>query len=147
MTTQRQVQFRDLQNALNQWIGFDYLLTGPTPAKPTFPPYDIVRKGDDYNIIIALAGYKADDISITHKENVLYIESARLESPGVPLKAEDEVEYLHRGIAKRSFKLTFNLSPEVEVLGSTLVDGILTTHLHRVVPEAKLPKKIPIISG
>lgn len=139
MTTQKQL--RDLQDALNQWIGFDHILTNPISAKPTFPPYDIIRKEDDYSIIIALAGYKADDITITHKEHSLLVESNKLDSTSVA-----DVEYVHKGIAKRSFKLSFNLSSEVIVDGSTLSDGILTIKLHKVVPETNQPKTIPIIS-
>lgn len=133
------------QNLLDHWIGLDHFFNTPSFQKPTFPPYDIVREGDDYSIIMALAGYTVEDVSVTHVENTLVIESMKK----TITKSEDTIkqEFLHKGIAKRSFKLVFNLSPEVKIDGSTLVNGILTINMHREVPEAKLPKQIPVIAG
>lgn len=141
MTAQK--QFYELHELLNQCIGFDFLHAAPVSRKITFPPHDIFRNGENYNIVIALAGYKASDISITHQDGILLVESAKLE----PRQLPEGTEILHRGIAQRSFKLSFNLSPDIIVDGSILADGILTITLHRVIPESKQPKRIPIISG
>ncbi len=140
---QNLTSINNLQNLLDHWVGLDHFLTLPTHQKASFPPYDIIRKGDDYSVVVALAGYKADDITITHQEDVLVIESQKS-----PTKTPvDTKEYVHKGIAKRSFKLSFNLSPEVVIDGSSLADGMLTINMHRVIPEAKKPKTIPINIG
>lgn len=134
---------RDFSNLLDHWVGLDHFLTLPTYQKASFPPYDIIRKEDEYAIVVALAGYKADDITVTLKDDVLVIESQKTPE-GTTFEPKD---YIHKGIAKRSFKLSFNLSPEVVIDGSTLADGMLTINMHRIIPEAKQPKQIPIISG
>ena len=132
------------QQLLNDhWIGLDHLLNRPTYTKTSFPPYDIIRSGEDYTIVVALAGYKADDLSISYYDNTLAIKS----SQSITSEKSDKTEYVHKGIAKRSFTLSFNLSPEVVIDGSTLNDGMLTINMHRVLPESKLPKSIPIIVG
>ena len=136
----QQPHLRDIQNLLDHWVGLDHFLNLPTHQKASFPPYDIIRNEDEYSVVVALAGYKADDITITHQENVLIIESQKAPEG----TKEDVKDYIHKGIAKRSFKLSFNISPQVVIDGSTLTDGILTVNMHRVIPESKLPKTIPI---
>jgi molecular chaperone IbpA len=51
---------------------------------------------------------------------------------------------LHRGIATRAFKQTFNLADHVKVTGADLDNGLLTIDLQREVPEALKPRKIEI---
>ena len=46
-----------------------------------------------------------------------------------------EQEYMHRGVATRTFARGFNLSDDVEVGEVTYVDGMLTINLHKVIPE------------
>ena len=66
------------QQLLNDhWIGLDHLLNRPTYTKTSFPPYDIIRSGEDYTIVVALAGYKADDLSISYYDNTLAIKSSQ----------------------------------------------------------------------
>jgi len=57
------------------------------------------------------------------------------------------VEFLHRGIATRGFKQTFNLADYVRVVGASLDNGLLTVELKREVPEALKPRRIAIASG
>ena len=53
-------------------------------------------------------------------------------------------QYLHRGIATRAFKQTFNLADHVKVSGANLDNGLLTIELVREVPEAMKPRRIEI---
>ena len=52
-----------------------------------------------------------------------------------------EREYVHRGLALRSFKRAWTLSEDVEVSNVEFVDGILSVVLDRIVPE-KHQKKL-----
>ena len=61
--------------------------------------------------------------------------------------AEKGVEYLHRGIAQRSFEHRFQLADHVKVVGANLRNGLLDVELAREVPEAMKPRKIEIGSG
>lgn len=62
-------------------------------------------------------------------------------------KANDQGgEYLHRGIAGRSFQRRFELADHVKVTGANLADGLLTVDLKREVPEEMKPRLIEIKS-
>lgn len=120
---------------------FDTLATDTTQAKPSFPPYDILKKGDDnYHIVIAIAGYNESDIEITLENDRLKV-AGKHENP-----AEDGTTYLHRGIAKRAFELSFRLADHMKVKDAGMVNGLLTIHIFREVPEAKKPQTIVINS-
>ena len=60
---------------------------------------------------------------------------------------EEGRQYLHRGIAARSFKQTFNLADHVKVTGASIDNGLLTVELKREVPEALKPRRIAIATG
>lgn len=51
---------------------------------------------------------------------------------------------LHRGIANRSFKQSFDLADHLKVVGAQLINGLLTIGLVREVPEARKPRRIDI---
>ena len=59
-------------------------------------------------------------------------------------KAKLSNEYLHRGIAERSFTKQFRLADNMEVKNADLRDGLLTVNLYREIPEAEKPKQIKI---
>ena len=59
----------------------------------------------------------------------------------------EEGQYLHRGLANRAFKQTFNLAEHVKVLNANLENGVLTIALKREVPEALKPRRIEISSN
>lgn len=104
-----------------------------------YPPYNIVKTGDEtYEIQIAAAGFRQDQIDVEVKDSQLVVQG------GQGTEARPEVEYLHHGISNRSFIRTFQLSDYVEVKEAVMKDGILTVKLERMIPEAMKPKKIAI---
>jgi HSP20 family molecular chaperone IbpA len=63
-----------------------------------FPPYNIEKAGENtYRIVVALAGWKPDDIELVADGNRLVVR-------GSPKKIEGEKTYLHRGHTKRAFE-------------------------------------------
>jgi molecular chaperone IbpA len=56
-------------------------------------------------------------------------------------------EYMHQGIAARSFERQFNLEDHVEVEGASFENGLLQIELARKIPEAMKPRKIEIGAG
>ena len=107
---------------------------------PNFPPYNIVKKGDNkYDIEIALAGYSKDDVEVGLENGVLSIKSKETKTD-----KKDEVEILHKGIAKRYFSKSFTIADDVEVKGAELKDGLLKVSLERIVPESKKARTIEI---
>jgi len=104
-----------------------------------YPPYDIVKTGDEhYEIRIAAAGFRQDEIEVEVKDGQLVVQG------GHKSEIRPEVEYLHHGISNRSFVRTFSLSDYVEVKAAVMKDGILTVKLEREIPEAMKPKKIAV---
>lgn len=100
-------------------------------------PFNIVQVEDDvYEIELALAGFKEDEISISVKDRHLVVEG----------KVADKTErtYLHRGLAMRDFKHGFTLGQYLEVKGAEFVDGLLRIRCVREVPEAAKPRQIEI---
>lgn len=103
-----------------------------------YPPYDIIKTGDEtYEIRVAAAGFRQDEIDVEVKDGQLLIQS---NGQGIA----DGVEYLHHGISSRSFVRSFALSEYVEVLDAVMRDGILAVRLERKIPEGLKPKKIQV---
>ena len=92
---------------------------------------------DQYRITMALAGFTQDEIELTQHDTTLLVS-------GQKKAQEGEHQYLHRGIAGRGFRQTFNLAEHVKVAGATMENGLLTVELQREVPEALKPRRIPI---
>jgi molecular chaperone IbpA len=108
-----------------------------TAASGNYPPYDIVRTGDEtYEIRVAIAGFRPAEIDVEFHEGLLTIRSNRSDTT--------EIEYLYHGISNRDFVRTWTLGEYVEVRDARFQDGILTVGLERVVPESQKPRKIAI---
>ena len=124
-------------------VGFDRLfdmLDQATRVEPmtNWPPYNIEKVGDDqYRITMAVAGFSPDEINLVQQENTLLVEARKHPEP-------EGVQVLHRGIATRSFRQTFNLADYVKVSGANLENGLLVIDLVREVPEAMKPRRIEI---
>jgi molecular chaperone IbpA len=89
---------------------------------------------------MAVAGFSPDEIDLVQQENVLLVAGQKHPDP-------EGVQVLHRGIATRAFKQTFNLADHVKVTGANLENGLLVVELEREVPEALKPRRIEIASG
>jgi molecular chaperone IbpA len=124
------------------FIGFDTIfdkLEQINKANVTnYPPYNLIKTGEDtYLIELAVAGFDEDDFDIELHDGVLTIKAEVGES-GV------DTNYLHKGIAARSFVRKFTLADTIEVGGVSLHQGMLTIRLNNVIPDEKKPKKILI---
>ena len=121
-------------------LGFDRLVEDfQSFNNAGYPPYNVEKSGDDkYQITIALAGFVREDLTIDVQEGTLTVsgEKAEVET--------DEIEYLHRGIANRSFTRNWSLAEYVEVIEAKMENGMLYISLERIVPEEKKPKTIKI---
>ena len=128
-------------------VGFDHLFRlidamSENGDGNTYPPYNIVRTGENaYEITVAVAGFAEDELTIEAKENSLTIKGAK--SNG----ADDERTFLHRGIAQRGFERRFQLADFVEVEGAELKDGLLRVSLVRNLPERMKARVVEITNG
>ena len=122
---------------------FDRLDSLTAQETKTYPPYNIERLDEEaWRVSVAVAGFSKGDISIEAADNSLVIKG------GKDPQADTETrEFLHRGIAERSFELRFQLGDHVEVRNAELVNGLLHVELKREVPENKKPRQIEINAG
>jgi molecular chaperone IbpA len=124
-------------------VGFDRLfsmLDQVARVEPTtqWPPYDIEKASEtEYRITMAVAGFSQDEIELTQHDTTLLVTGQKKDKDGAR-------EYLHRGIAGRAFRQTFNLADHVKVTGASLENGLLSVELKREVPEALKPRRIAI---
>ena len=132
----------DLEKALGITVGFDSMFdklfddVERNGNVTGFPPYNIRKDQDDlYTIEMAVAGFSKDDIEAELKDGVLTVSSKN---------EKEEGEYLHRGIAKRSFSKSFTLADDMVIQSADLVNGMLTIILERIIPEEKKPRIIEI---
>ncbi|WVT77172.1 Hsp20 family protein (plasmid) [Sinorhizobium chiapasense] len=124
-------------------VGFDRifdLLENASLNTDSGPPYDIVKLGEDaYRIVIAVAGFTEDELTVTHEANMLVVNGAKSEN--------EEVQYLHQGlVAPTSFERRFELADYVTVEGAKLENGLLVITLKKEVPEEMKPRRIAIRS-
>ena len=122
-------------------LGFDHIerLLERTAKADAYPPYNIEHdEPDRLRITLAVAGFKADDLSITIEDNQLVIRG-RMSDPA-------DKTFLHRGIASRQFQRSFVLAEGIDVLGAELRHGLLTIELERPRLESVV-RTIPIRSA
>lgn len=139
MTTLGQISFGPL---LPSTIGIERILDSLerdfNKAVPTYPPHNIVKIDDyTYELEIAVAGFKKEELDIEVKENVLTVKGRTNES-------RNNVNYVHKGIATRAFTRQFTISDTTEVDSAEIVDGILKITLKNIIDESKKLRKIPI---
>ena len=94
-----------------------------------YPPYNIIKHDEaNYEIEIALAGFKADEIEVSTEQNILRVAS-KVE------KRDSERTYLHKGLSKRSFTNSWQLADDVRLSTVDFADGLLTISLEKIIPE------------
>jgi molecular chaperone IbpA len=116
---------------------FDLLDETRRGAEETYPPYDIVRTEENrYEITLALAGFGADEVTITAEQNVLTVEGKKAR--------REQQQYLYQGISSRPFRRSFRLADHVQVKGAAFDNGLLKIALVHEIPEAMKPRHIAI---
>lgn len=136
----------DLSPLFRSTVGFDHLArmldtaARIDEAAVSYPPYNIEKMGEDsYGITMAVAGFSEEDLEIVTQNHTLVV-------TGRAKKDDGSVQYLHRGIAGRSFERRFELADHIRVKDASLVNGLLHIDLVREVPEAMRPRTIKIES-
>ena len=94
-----------------------------------YPPYNLVQISNvESRLELALAGFKKDEVKVYTQDGKLFVS-------GEKENKETETNYVHRGVAQRSFTRAWTLSDETEVRSVVFEDGLLTVVLGKVVPE------------
>lgn len=141
--TQRRITTSSIPNLYSATIGFDKLMSAldaqlNASSTGNWPPYNVAQIDENHYVVtVAVAGFGMENLEITRDKNILRID-------GTPPSGEDEVVYLHKGIAGRAFRREFTLADHIEIADASLELGMLNIHLTRIVPEELQPKRIAI---
>ena len=93
-----------------------------------YPPYNLVTVSNvESRLELALAGFKKNEVNVYTQDGKLFVEGQREDG-------ETGTEYVHRGVAQRSFTRSWTLSDETEVRSVSFEDGLLSITLGRIVP-------------
>jgi len=102
---------------------------GVGSVNEAYPPYNLVKESEvKWRIEMALAGWSKDEIEVSTETNVLLVRSKTA-------KAKGEEEYMHRGVATRTFARGFNLADDVEIKDVKFENGMLVINLQKIVPD------------
>ena len=100
-----------------------------TETITNYPPYNLIQVNNtESRLEIALAGFIKEEVHVYTEYGKLFVE-------GKKKNKEKESEYVHQGLAQRSFNRAWTLSDDYEVRDVLLEDGLLTVKLGKVVPE------------
>jgi molecular chaperone IbpA len=135
----------DLNKLTPHVVGFDRLFdemdrmfANSNQTNGGYPPYNIRKNDNLFQIEIALAGVTREDITITTENGELIISYN-------PEDIESETtEWIHKGIAQRKFTRVWKLADDVVVKGATMENGMLYIELERIIPEEKKSRQIDI---
>jgi molecular chaperone IbpA len=95
-----------------------------------YPPYNLVQISNvESRLELALAGFSKKEVLVYTQDGKLFIEGQKEDK-------ETDTNYLHKGLAQRSFTRTWTLADDTEVSSVNFEDGLLTVILGRIVPES-----------
>ena len=88
----------------------------------TYPPFNIIQENNHESTLeIALAGFKKKEVKVYTEHGKLIVEGKKEE--------KKENEYVHRGMAQRSFQRGWQLTDDVEIKEVSFEDGLLSISL------------------
>ena len=112
-------------------IGIDDYLNRfwETESQTNYPPYNLVYLSNhESRLEVALAGFKKEEVKVFTEFGKLYIEGKKEESENVG-------EFVHKGLAQRSFQRVWTVTDDTEIGSVEFADGLLTVELKKIVPE------------
>ena len=112
-------------------IGMDDYLNRFWESETTsnYPPYNIVQVNNvESRLEIALAGFKKKEVKVYTEFGKLFVEVKKEES-------KVDGDFVHKGLAQRSFTRVWTVSDDTEVRGVEFTDGLLVVQLGKIVPD------------
>jgi len=91
-----------------------------------YPPYNLIQVSNvESRLELALAGFRKAEVNVYTQDGKLFIEGQKEDK-------ETGTNYIHRGMAQRSFTRSWTLSDETEVRSVEFEDGLLTVVLGQI---------------
>ena len=124
----------DLSRLFDQFnqlaVGYGPMFRDFTHSTSAYPPHNIITIADNkFNLELAVAGFKKNEISISEENGVLTIMADK------DINATESQNYQYRGIAGRAFSKKFRIAEHFEIMEALLEDGILTIKFVKIEPE------------
>ena len=99
-------------------------------TQEAYPPYNLIHVNNvESRLEIALAGFKKKEIKVYTEYGKLHVEGQK------ETKEDDKDQFLHRGLAQRSFARAWTITDDTEIKSVDFEDGLLTIKLGKIVPE------------
>ena len=119
---------------------FEWKIPGVKPSN--YPPYNILQTSQEsFSIEIALAGFKMEEISVYMEGNDLVVEGNPLKDSVVK---DPNYKIIHKGISSKNFSKKFRIMNDLQVKGSSFVDGMLYISLKKENTRMKRTIKIGV---
>jgi len=120
-------------------VGFDRLFDMlDNSVRTEWPPYNIEKKSEnDYRIIMAVAGFGADEVELTQHGPELTV-------TGQKKPEQNDRQVLYRGLAAGNFKQVFRLADYVKVVQASMENGLLSIDLIGEIPDEMKPRRIAV---
>ena len=107
---------------LNNFFNSDF-------PQSNYPPYNLIQLNNHESTLeIALAGFKKDQLQVFTEFGKLYVKGTKEES-------KVDGEFIHQGLAQRSFERVWTVSDDTKVGSVKFEDGLLTVELNKIVPD------------
>jgi HSP20 family molecular chaperone IbpA len=142
MTTLFQERFFPTDLLFRNFFDGEASFRGLQEQKPSYP-VDVFLQEDELCFDIACVGLEKSDIDITIESNTLKVayKKPSVESNPSDVEAPD---YIHKGIARRSFDMGWKVSPKFDLtkIKATMANGLLKVRVP--LSEESKPKAVTI---
>lgn len=118
-------------------------LTGEKPLANT-PAYNLLQDKEHYKMTVSVPGYMQDELDISVLNNQLTIIGKPKIEETVAAEEKDSIKWIHQGIRKTEFSLSFSLEHRITIQQAHLNKGLLTLQFIYDIPEQEKPQKIAI---
>ena len=122
-----------LMDRINRYsIGMDEYLDrifNTHETSSNYPPYNLVQVSNvESRLELALAGFKKKEVYVYTQDGKLFVEGQKDDK-------ESDTNYVHKGLAQRSFKRAWTLAEDTEVAEVSFEDGLLCINIKKIVPD------------
>lgn len=120
-------------------------LTGDAPVSVS-PSYDLKQVDNEhYELTVSVPGWKESELEIEVAGGRLTVTGQKEEVSDNDTEKEGQNSgWLHRGISRSDFRLSYSVPEHMKVTTARLQDGLLRVGLHHEIPESEKPRRIPI---
>ncbi|HGJ5862603.1 Hsp20 family protein [Arsenophonus nasoniae] len=132
-----------LSDRFNQIDNLFSRLTGESPVADT-PAYNLLQKGELHELTVSVPCYAQDELDVSVLNNQLTVRGKPNVEKTDEVEEKEGIKWLHQGIRKSEFSLSFTLEHRVVIQQANLANGLLKLHFTYDIPEQEKPQKIAI---